>query len=86
MSQDTIDSILQILACPESKQPLRKATDAELADVNRRIKGKSLVNRIEVTLSEPVDGLLIRQDGLLAYPIRHGIPIMLIEESIPLQR
>lgn len=86
MSQDTIDSLLQILACPESKQPLRKATAAELAEINQRIEGRLLVNRIEVTVSEPVDGLLVRQDGAVAYPIRHGIPIMLIEESIPLSR
>ena len=86
MSQDRIESILQILACPESKQPLRRASDAELAEINRRIGEGSLANRVEVAVAEPVEGLLIRQDGQFAYPIRNGIPIMLVEEAIPLQR
>lgn len=86
MSQDRIESILQILACPESKQPLRRASASELAEVNRLIDQGSLANRIEVTISDPVEGLLVRQDGRYAYPIRNGIPIMLVEEAIPLQK
>ena len=33
---------------------------------------------------EPIEALLVRADGKLAYPVRDGIPIMLVEEALPL--
>jgi uncharacterized protein YbaR (Trm112 family) len=35
-------------------------------------------------VTEPVDGGLVRSDGRFLYPIRDDIPIMLVEEAIPL--
>jgi uncharacterized protein YbaR (Trm112 family) len=34
---------------------------------------------------EPLDGGLIRGDRKMLYPIREDIPVMLIEEGIPLE-
>jgi uncharacterized protein len=80
-----IDSaLLAILACPETHQPLREATAAEVADVNQRIARGTAKTRIGSTVAEPIEGGLVRQDGYVLYPIRHGIPIMLSEEAIPL--
>ncbi len=33
---------------------------------------------------EKIDGGLVREDGKCLYPIRGNIPIMLIDEAIPL--
>ena len=76
--------LLDILACPETKQPLTLAESALLTRLNERIQQGQLLNRRGVTVTEPIDGGLIRQDGQYLYPIRDDIPIMLIDEAIPL--
>ena len=35
-------------------------------------------------VSEPMEAALVRQDGEIAYPVREGIPQMLVEEGIGL--
>ncbi len=39
----------------------------------------------ESAVVEKIDGGLIRADKKFLYPIRHEIPIMLIDEAIPLE-
>ena len=76
--------LLDILACPETKQPLTLADPTLLARVNDRIRQGQLTNRRGTPVTEPIDGGLVRQDGRYLYPIRDDIPIMLIDEAIPL--
>jgi uncharacterized protein YbaR (Trm112 family) len=77
--------LLDILLCPDSKQPLTLATPALLETLNQRIRQGTLQNRSGTVVSEPIDGGLVRQDRRYLYPIRDDIPIMLIDEAIPLQ-
>lgn len=76
--------LLDILLCPESKQPLAPAEPAMLETLNQRIAQGTLTNRGGTVVSEPLDGGLVRQDGRYLYPIRDDIPVMLIDEAIPL--
>jgi uncharacterized protein YbaR (Trm112 family) len=76
--------LLDILACPETKQPLTLAEPALLDTLNQRISQGTLTNRGGATVVEPMDGGLIREDRRYLYPIRDDIPIMLIDEAIPL--
>ena len=76
--------LLKILCCPETHQELRLA-EAELIDgLNKRSAAGALKNRSGVVVSEKLDGGLVRADGKFLYPIRQQIPIMLIDEAIPL--
>jgi uncharacterized protein YbaR (Trm112 family) len=77
--------LLDILLCPDSKQPLALAEPAMLATLNQRIAQGTLKNRGGTVVREPLDGGLVRQDGRYLYPIRDDIPVMLIDEAIPLQ-
>jgi uncharacterized protein len=37
-------------------------------------------------VTEPLDGGLVRADQKILYPIRENIPVMLIDEGIPLEQ
>lgn len=76
--------LLDILVCPESRQSLTLAAAEEVADINRRIGKRELLNRAGAMVTQEIEGALIREDRQFFYPIRDEIPIMLIDEAIGL--
>lgn len=76
--------LLEILVCPETKQPVALADDALIARINADIEAGRLRNRGGDSVSEPITEGLVREDGKIVYVIDDGIPVMLIEESIEL--
>ncbi len=76
--------LLEILVCPETRQPVRLATPEELERVNGRIRDGSLRNRGGDAVEGEIAEALVREDGALLYPVDDGIPVMLVEESIEL--
>jgi uncharacterized protein len=79
-------ALLEILACPETKQPLRLATDEEFNRIREELKHTRLFKVGGEAVEAPLDGVLVREDGLVAYAIREGIPILLVEEGFRLPR
>ena len=77
--------LLKIMCCPENHQPLAAAESAIIEKINQRIATGQLQNRAGQTVVEKIHGGLIRADKKFLYPIRHEIPIMLIDEAIPLE-
>ena len=76
--------LLEILVCPETRQPVRPA-DADLLErLNAAIRAGSIRNRSGELVHEPLDGALLREDGRVVYPVREDIPIMLVDEAIAL--
>ena len=76
--------LLGMLACPETKEPVRLAEDEMIAGLNSRIERGEVVNRGGKTVEKKIDGGLVREDGAYLYPIEDDIPIMLIDEAIAL--
>jgi uncharacterized protein YbaR (Trm112 family) len=76
--------LLEILVCPETKQPVAVAGAEVLARVNQSIAAGSLRNRGGESVEKPISEGLVREDGKILYPVDDGIPVMLIEESIEL--
>ena len=74
--------LLEILVCPESRQPMRAAPAALIERVNVAIAAGQLTSRGGETVSSPIEGGLLREDGRWLYPVREDIPILLIDEAI----
>ena len=83
----TIDAqLVQVLVCPDDLSVLRLASAAHVKLANEAIAKSKLQNRSGSTVREPVDALLVREDEKYAYVVRAEIPVMLVEESIPLNQ
>ena len=79
-------NLLDILACPENKTPVKLVDQLLIDAINRAIEKGEVENRGGQKVGQPIDGGLVREDGLYLYPIQDAIPIMLIDEAIPLQK
>lgn len=76
--------LLKILCCPETHQPLTSADAALVQRLNTQIESGQLRNRGGQPVSRKCDGGLVRKDGQFVYPVCEDIPILLINEAIPL--
>ena len=79
------DQLLDILCCPETKQPVTLVISDVIDRINAKIAGGELVNRDGQKVEEKIDGGLLREDRKFLYPIRDEIPIMLEDEAIPFE-
>jgi uncharacterized protein YbaR (Trm112 family) len=62
--------------CPKTKGALRLASEQEVAQVNEKIQASG-------AQTEPLQAGLVCDSGGLMYPIRDGIPVLLVAEAIP---
>ena len=76
--------LLKILCCPETHQELRLAAPVVIGKLNGQINAGAVTNRAGQPVKEKIDGGLIRADGKFLFPIRRNIPVMLVDEGIPL--
>ena len=76
--------LLKILCCPETHQEVRLAEPAVIERLNAQITAGTLKNRADQLVQQKIDAGLIRADSKFLYPIRRGIPVMLVDEAIPL--
>jgi len=76
--------LLAILCCPETKQNVALAGDDIVQKINDAVRDGTAVSRHGAKVVDAIDGGLVREDGKFLYPIRENIPIMLIDQAIPL--
>ena len=80
------EELLEILVCPETKQPVAMASEELIAELNLRIRaGKHCAT----AAARPVDeshrgGVASARTARSSTSVDDGIPVMLIEESIEL--
>lgn len=76
--------LLKTLTCPENHAPLHLADDPLLGRLNKAIAAGALKNRSGRTLEDRLQGGLVRADHAVLYPIIDDIPVLLVDEGIPL--
>ena len=76
--------LLEVLCCPADRSAVRLATPTELEGLNARI-ASGVKNNAGASVAGKLDAAIIRVDGTFAYPVREEIPVMLIDEAIPLR-
>ena len=74
--------LLDILACPATRQPLAMLEARGLDALNQAI-GAGGVRRVDDTpQAEPLREALVTRDRKRVYRIDDGIPVLLVEEGI----
>lgn len=76
--------LLQILACPLSHQGLAVANAALLERANAWIASGKAQNHAGRPVTDKLVEALVRTDGKVLYPVRDGIPVLLVDEGLAL--
>ena len=74
--------LLDILACPASRQPLALLEAAGLEVLNRALSSGSVRRNDDSAQVEPIREALVTRDRKTVYRIDDGIPVLLVEEGI----
>lgn len=78
-----IDSaLLDILCCPLTQEPLERLSEAKLHRLNTLIAEKRIKNESKSVIEETLSEALVTRNGRIAYPVRDGIPMLLIDQGI----
>ena len=79
--------LLSILACPQTKISLELADQHPIENLNQLIEKGELVNQEGGKVTKKIDGGLYRVgDRNFLYPVRNGIPILLVEELLSVEK
>ena len=74
--------LLDILACPATRQPLALLDRAGLDALNQAIAAGGIRRVDDSPQAEPLREALVTRDQRLVYRIDDGIPVLLAEEGI----
>ena len=75
-------NLLDIICCPITKLPLQLLGAERLGRLNAAIEAGDVKNHSAIQTTEQIEEALVTRNGLLVYPVRNGIPVLMEEESI----
>jgi uncharacterized protein len=76
--------LMKIIVCPINHQPLHEADRQLIDSLNRAVNAGLVKDHAGRPVTETLQEGLVRQDGLVLYPVRDNIPVLLADEGIPL--
>jgi len=84
MAPAIANDLLDLLACPETHQPLVLASDAELSALKSAVQQGKAKRHDGKGAASSFDGALLAQNKRVVYLIEGGIPNLLIDERLEL--
>ena len=76
------ESLLDILCCPVSHEPLRPLEKGRIGKLNDEIDQGRLLYVDGSTVDKPIAEALVSRDGKVVYVVDRGIPILLPDRGI----
>jgi len=80
------DDSLRYLVCPDDRSSLSRADRALVDRLNAAFAAGRLANRAGKPVSQQLGGALVRADRSIAYAIVDDIPVLVVDEGIPLDQ
>lgn len=77
-------ALLELLADPETHEPLSLASDEELAKLREAVRAGRVSRRGSPQVETQIEGALLSPHKRVAYLIEDGIPNLLIDERLEL--
>ncbi|MGB0598979.1 MAG: Trm112 family protein [Rubripirellula sp.] len=74
--------LLEMLQCPAEGGPLRNAEPDVIERINLSIEKGEIRDPLDQRVEQPIDSGLVNESGTRLYPIRNGIPSLVVDESI----
>ena len=80
------EKLLDIICCPVTHQPLKKADRALISALNARVAANEVRNEGGEAVTRNLTEALVTRDGRRLYPVYDGMPALLVDESIVLEQ
>jgi len=78
------ESLLDMLVCPDTREPLRQIDERLLTRLNEAVAAGHLRNVAGLQVETPLDDALIAEDGHKVFPIFDNITVLITDEAIEL--
>jgi uncharacterized protein YbaR (Trm112 family) len=78
--------LLDLIVCPETRLPLRVADDALLKRMNTAVEKNKLKDKGGRVVQPKLQTVLLRSDGVVAYPVWDDVPRLLVDAAILLEQ
>lgn len=76
------ESLLDILCCPVSHEPLRPLEKSRIKKLNEAIERGELLFIDGTVVDQPISEALITRDAKVIYTVDDGIPVLLPDRGI----